>query len=105
ASACCSKHAREVSPETAAAFLPFSHRSHPTSTKLDAQLGQTRVRVGRRDRVPPLAALLLLDAAGLHELRPLLFILVDEFGIVFRRAGRDFSAVIAQLLLHLVGGE
>ena len=44
---------------------------------------------------PPLAALLLLDAAGLHELRPLLFILVDEFGIVFRRAGRDFGAVIA----------
>ena len=50
-------------------------------------------------------ASLLLDAAGFHELRPLLLILVDEVGIVFRRAGRDLGAVIAQLLLHLVGGE
>src|SRR2546430_17059663 len=49
--------------------------------------------------------LLLLDAAGLHKLRPLLLILVDEVGIVFRRAGRDLGAIIAQLLLYLVGGE
>src|SRR6187431_1000807 len=48
---------------------------------------------------------LLLDAAGFDELRPLLFILVDEAGIVFGAAGRDFGAVIAKLLLHLVGSE
>src|SRR3954453_16511912 len=48
---------------------------------------------------------LLLDAAGLDELRPLLLVLVDEGGVVLRRARSDFSAVLRQLPLHLVGGK
>ena len=48
---------------------------------------------------------LLLDAAGLDQLRPLLLVLVDESGIVLRRARRDLGAVLRQLLLDFVGGK
>src|SRR3954453_4569146 len=54
---------------------------------------------------PTVARSLLLDAAGLDQLRPFLLVLVDKGGIVFRRARGDFGAVLRQLPLHLVGGE
>src|SRR6266446_10394608 len=44
------------------------------------------------------AVSLRLDAAGLDELRPFLLILVDEGGIVFRRARRDLGAIQPELL-------
>ena len=48
------------------------------------------------------SASLLLDAARLDQLRPLLLILVDERGVIFRRARGDVGAVGAQLPPHLV---
>src|SRR3954454_2352444 len=54
---------------------------------------------------PEPTASLLLHAAGLDQLRPFLFVLVDEIDIIFRRARRDLGAVIAELLFHLGGGE
>src|SRR5215218_8922651 len=94
----CSKRAREVSPESRdiSYLLPLwekvperSGGAPPSPTRGEGRSGLS----------------LLLDAAGFHELRPLLFVLVDEAGIIFRRTGCDFGAVIAELLLHLLGGE
>src|SRR3954453_6281598 len=48
---------------------------------------------------------LLLDAAGFDQLRPFFLVLVDEGGVVFRRARRDLGAVLGELLLHLVGSK
>src|ERR1700743_1399750 len=48
---------------------------------------------------------LLLDTAGLDQFRPLLFILVENLGVLLRAARRDLGAVGAQLLLHLVGSQ
>src|SRR3954463_4476477 len=63
-------------------------------------------RRGERAFAPPtVARSLLLDAAGLDQLRPFLLVLVDKGGVVLRRARGDFGAVVGQLLIHLVGSE
>src|SRR6476659_11003436 len=59
----------------------------------------------RAAQVSPEVRSLRLDAAGLDELRPFLLILVDEAGIIFRRARRDLGAIKPELLLHFTGGE
>ena len=48
---------------------------------------------------------LRLDAAGLDEFRPFPLIAVDESGIVFRTARRDFGAVEGELLPYLLGSK
>src|SRR5450755_4673141 len=54
---------------------------------------------------PETVLLLLFDAAGPDQLRPLFFILVDVVSIGLGRARRDFGAVERELLLHLIGAE
>src|SRR6185436_13291751 len=92
----CSKRAREVSPERMRLFLPFSPCGRWCRSEAEADEGSASAE---RTPHPALRAtfshkgrrrkpLFLLDATRFHELRPLLLILVDEGGIVFRRAWR-----------------